>query len=348
MQRKPTSKDVANFAGCSQTTVSFVLSNRKDITISEATRKRVIEAAKALNYIPNQFAKGLKTNRSNLIGVMVPSMTHPTFQTETQAIEEYATLLGYNVIVCNVYRQPNREIEQLKLLIEKSIDGVIFTYMPSNLPLLKEIAGTVEIVVICDTSNDPVVNMVCNNGYEEGRLVAEYLLSLGHKKIACITTSFSDSFKHRERREKGIEDVLSEHGLSEFFTLQAFESNEVFSYFPHEVEIGYSAAKEIVSAQGATAIIGTNDLIALGAINYIITETNLKIPHDISICGFNDIYWGELLNPKLTTVNHNFSKRSRLAVDLLIESINQQTHTPQKILCDSRLVVRATTAPVPQ
>ena len=347
MSKNPTAKDVAALAGCSQTTVSFVLSHRKNAAISETTRRRVLDAAQQLNYIPNQFAKGLKTNRSNLIGVISPSMSHPAFQMQTQIIEEYAALLGYNVIVCNAHRNPERELLQLRLLLEKSVDGVIFTYVPSDLNLIKEIARNIEIIVFADISNKPIVNMICHYSYREGCILAEHLISLGHQHIACISTPFSTSYMHRQLRENGIKDTMQAHGLHGSLIIKHFESTRFDSIFPQEIEFGFALTKELLRSASPTAIIGTSDLLALGAVNYILTETDLKIPSDISICGFNDIYLSSLLNPKLTTVNHNFAAGCRAALDLLITNLGHPNkNEPNSILIDSKLVVRNTTGPI--
>ncbi len=340
--RKLTSKDVAKLAGCSQTTVSFVLNNKQDISISDETRQKVLEAAKELNYVPNQFAKGLKTNKSNLIGLIVPNMINPYFPSIIQKFEEYAATKGYNIITCNSHRQPERERIQHDLLIEKSVDGIIYTFTPQHPENIQNLSGRTKLIVFGEFDPDCDLNMICYDGYTEGQQLVEHLISLGHRKICYITPPFSKSFRSRERRLNGIIDKMKEYGCQDDLIVRIASSNTHMSETPFEFEIGYNLTEEVLNKTKVTAIIGMNDMIALGAMDYIFNNTKYSIPGDISLCGFDDIYLGNMFHPKLTTVNHNLTAGCQLTVDKLLDLIENSHRQSQVIKIDylSKIVVR--------
>ena len=122
--KRATSKDVAKLAGVSQTTVSFVMNNTPNVSLSEETRKKVLDAANQLQYIQNSFARGLKTSQSKLLGVFLPTMDNPYYPMLMQYIEKYTARLGYSVILCCTYRNPEREKAYLDLCEEKHMDGM--------------------------------------------------------------------------------------------------------------------------------------------------------------------------------------------------------------------------------
>ena len=129
--KRATSKDVAKLAGVSQTTVSFVMNNTPGVSLSEETKKKVLEAAKELHYIPNSFGKGLRTSQSKLLGIFLPSLNNPFYPMVMQYIENHTAKLNYNVMLCCTYRNSEREKTYLDLCIEKQVDGIIYLFTPN-------------------------------------------------------------------------------------------------------------------------------------------------------------------------------------------------------------------------
>lgn len=339
---------MAQLAGCSQTTVSFVMNNRTDIAISDETREKVLRAAEQLNYVPNQFAKGLRTNRSNLIGLIVPSMDNPYFSSITRRIEEYATGKGYSVITCNSYRQPAREREQHNLLLEKSVDGIIYTFTPRFSENIKALSRKTELVVFGERDDSLSLPQVCYDGFAAGRAMGEYLIGLGHRKIGYLSTPFSGSFLSRQNRLDGLRSAMAAHGLpQEDIVVKIDIPDSTSTDTPAEFQTGYRACRELLAeCAEVTAMVGMNDMIALGAMDQILTHTGLRIPADISLCGFDDIYLGNLYHPKLTTMNHNLSHATKLTVDTLLALIDGRANEVPPMQChESRLVVRQSTGP---
>lgn len=173
--KRATSKDVAKLAGVSQTTVSFVMNNTPNVSLSEETRKKVLDAANQLQYIPNSFARGLKTSQSKLLGVFLPTMDNPYYPMLMQYIEKYTVRLGYSVILCCTYRNPEREKAYLDLCEEKHMDGVIYLFTPNWMKRVVQLSHTIPVVLLSEKSDDIPLNTISLNGFRCG-----YLLSLIH------------------------------------------------------------------------------------------------------------------------------------------------------------------------
>ena len=170
--KRATSKDVARLAGVSQTTVSFVMNNTPGVSLSDETRRRVIEAARELQYIPNSFAKGLKTSQSRLLGVFLPSMDNPFYPMLMKYIEKYTVGLSYNVMLCCTYRNPEREKAYLDLCIEKQVDGIIYLFTPNWLKRAVQISHSIPIVLISEKSDDVPLNTISTLSWLAANLIA--------------------------------------------------------------------------------------------------------------------------------------------------------------------------------
>ncbi len=345
--KKPTSKDVAKLAGVSQSTVSFVLNNKNDVSISPETRAKVFEAAKKLNYVPNIFGKGLRTNRSMILGLMIPTITNPYYPMLTQQIEEYASNEGYNIILCNTYRNKDKEEFYLNLLLEKAVDGIIYGFTPNFSELLNKISKTVPIVIIGEKDDSVNISTVGLNSFRAGEMTVQHLIELGHKKIAFITSPLTNISLSRERRLKGIISKLKEYHLDKNLIVKAYTSEYEITDSTYEIEIGYELAIDLIKETDVTAIIGVNDMVAFGAMNAILNQ-GLKIPDDISICGFDNIYLSRLIKPKMTTIDHHITHRSKLAFDLLLKKIAGEEDSILRIEYEPKLVIRESTGPSKQ
>ena len=166
--KRATSKDVAKLAGVSQTTVSFVMNNTPNVSLSEETRKKVLDAANQLQYIPNSFARGLKTSQSKLLGVFLPTMDNPYYPMLMQYIEKYTARLGYSVILCCTYRNPEREKAYLDLCEEKHMDGVIYLFTPNWMKRVVQLSHTIPVVLLSEKSDDIPLNTISLMGFDVG------------------------------------------------------------------------------------------------------------------------------------------------------------------------------------
>lgn len=212
--KRATSKDVARLAGVSQTTVSFVMNNTPGVSLSDETRRRVIEAARELQYIPNSFAKGLKTSQSRLLGVFLPSMDNPFYPMLMKYIEKYTVGLSYNVMLCCTYRNPEREKAYLDLCIEKQVDGIIYLFTPNWLKRAVQISHSIPIVLISEKSDDVPLNTISMNGFRCGELLANHLLELGHRRLAYILSPVTSISMTRRMRLEGIQSAVEKAGAA--------------------------------------------------------------------------------------------------------------------------------------
>lgn len=342
--KRPTSRDVAKLAGVSQSTVSFVLNNRTDINISQSTRTKVLEAAKRLKYVPNTFAKGLKTNKSKLIGLLVPTITNPFYPMMTQNIEEYAASKGYNILLCNTYRKVNYEEFYLNLMFEKGVDGVIYCFTPSRTFHILEMLKKIPIVIVGEKDDNLQVNIIALNSFKAGEMVAQHLVELGHKKIAFITSPLNGLTMSRKKRLQGVVSKLKEYGLDKNLIIKFEEYEQESTDSTYEIEIGFNLTTEILKKEEVTAVIGVNDMVAFGALNAIL-HMGLRVPEDISVCGFDNIYFSRMLQPRITTVEHYTLQRSRLALDTLLEIVeNPNNPNILRVEYEPQLIVRESSA----
>lgn len=347
LMKKATSRDVAKLAGVSQTTVSFVINNTPGVSLSEETRKKVLSAVKELNYVPNSFAKSLKTNESKLIGLLVPTMINPFYPMLAQYIEKYAATRGYNVLLCCTYSQAEREDSYLDLISEKGVDGIIYTFSPHYLKHATKLSRCIPIVLMSEKSDDIHLNTISLNGFQCGVLIAQHLLELGHRSIAYIMSPVKSVSLTRERRLEGIRSTLMEFGLpSNALKVYSFETIDGYTDGSLETDAGYKLTERLIRETDVTAIIGVNDMVALGAISCLLNDRQLRVPEDISVCGFDNSYLSDMLRPKITTVDYRAQYLSKLAVDMLVDaSTTEENHGVLKLESEPRLVVRESTGP---
>ncbi|MDP4109128.1 MAG: LacI family DNA-binding transcriptional regulator [Bacillota bacterium] len=346
--KKATSRDVAKLAGVSQTTVSFILNSTPGVSFSEETRRRVHEAAKQLNYVPNSFAKGLKTNESKLIGLLVPSMVNPFYPMLTQRIENYSALKGYNVLLCCTERLPEREVDYLNLLAEKLVDGIIYTFTPHYLKNAVRLSRQIPIVLIGEKEEEISLSTLSLNGFKCGALLAQHLLELGHRSIAYVMSPVKSVSYTRQRRLDGIKSKIQEFGLPEeslkVYTARPVSSDASDGLF--EIDAGYQGAEYLLKNTDVTAIIGVNDMVAVGIVSCILNDGHYKVPDDISVCGFDNTFLSEMFRPKITTIDYCSPYLCKFAVDMLVESGVGEEGNVLKLENEPHLVVRSSTGPV--
>ncbi len=338
--KKVTMTDVARLAGVSQSTVSFVLNNEKQ-SISEDTQKRVYAAINELGFVPRKKTQNFTKPSDLIIALFIPSVSNLFYPELIKNIDIYATLKGYRLIIINTNRDIENEQYFFKLLVNMKIAGIIFGFTPTFEDINKAKLMGIPIVIIGETTQELGVDLVTLNSVKAGEIVAKHLLSLGHKHIAYISGPIESVSLSRKRRLEGLENSLSDNAN---LTLHIYENEYELENKNYEMEIGYQLIKKMFQydVQKPTAIIAANDMIAFGVIKCL-SELNLKIPDDISVCGFDNILFSGVINPLLTTVDHCTGQRSRLAIDLLDDKIKKRSNSPMQVNYEPFLVVRDST-----
>ncbi|WHH61497.1 LacI family DNA-binding transcriptional regulator [Petroclostridium sp. X23] len=356
--KKITSKDVAKLAGVSQSTVSLILNNKDNVSFSEETVRKVHAAARNLKYHVPFPLKSNERAHKKLIGVLTPTMVNPYYPLLVQSIEQQAVENGYNVLLCNTHRNHETEKEYLKLLTEELVDGIIYAFSPTFPSLIEGIATATPVVIVGEKNDTLNIDTIGLNSYKAGMIIAEHMLSLGHKKFAYISTPFDNMTLTRKQRLEGIKDKLSEHGLDKNLIVRSatIENEYERPNSIYETEIGYNLALELID-EGAdfSAVIGVNDMTAYGIIAALISR-GYKIPQQVSVCGFDNIFVSSISTPSLTTIDHCLHHRGKVAMDILLEKMNSAGQKPSlvetshssiyRIEYQPQLVVRNSTGPI--
>lgn len=323
--------DIARELGLSKMTVSRAINN--DPLVNEKTRERVLAVSRRLNYQPNHFARALVTNRSFLIGVIVPDLMHSYFAEIMHGISGYARGSNYQIVIGNSEENISREIDEVEALRWRT-DGLIIapTVPASKADVYRKMLERGTKLVLIDRTLEGVdCPMVTTDNVKVGGLATEHLISLGHKKIGHLRgTSTSTS---RERFE-GYKQALSKNDL-------VFDKKLVRDCGLMESE-GYRAMRSwIEDGDLPTAIFAVNDPAAIGAMQAM-SEAGLKIGKDIAVVGSGNIHYGDMLSVPLTTVSWSRSEMGQAAARLLIQSIeaNNGDAANQKILLSPTLIVR--------
>lgn len=343
IKRVVTSLDVARRAGVSQATVSLVLNGVQSVKISEETRRRVLQAARELDYRPNRLAAGLRTTRSRTIGVVFPSLAVGTFYGELfQAFEEVISGTGLSLLVVISHGDGGIERKLVGLLLEHRVDGLLVIPSPSrgNVPLYQQLLQTLPIVFVDRRLPGVRADYVASDHYASGEMAFEHLYQLGHRRIAFLNgpewpcSSLVD-------RLRAYETMRRKYGVG--YRKVIYTRRDVH----HQHACGYEAiSRALREGFDATAIVAGNDKLAIGALRAL-REFGLRVPDDVSVVGYSDEAMASYVTPPLTTVRHHFRETGRTAARLLLARIHESFPSdPQTILIPPELVVRGSTGPL--
>ncbi len=334
--KRITSHDVAKRAGVSQPTVSLVLSKNARARVSAETRERVLLAALELGYVPNVVARSLVRSRSYAIGVIVPDLRNPFFAEVVSGAERVASEAGYVVLLCETREIPvDRHIQAL---LERQVDGIMVDAIGAASLPEPMLRGT-NLVLIDEPPNR--WPGVASDAVGAGRLAAEHLLSLGHMRFAFIGPA-TDVHAIR-MRERGFVAALAARDIR-------IESN-MLRRVAATAAGGQAGMRALLALPDRpTAVFCSNDLVAAGALK-VCSLDGVKVPHEMSIVGCDDIELASLLVPELTTIAIPARELGARAARLLLRAMTNYETTsdtpasrPQRTIA-SRLVIRGTTAP---
>jgi len=324
-----TIRDVAERAGVSVTTVSHVINDTR--FVSEELRGRVLRAIEELNYQPSGVARSLRRKRTHTIGMIIPDNTNPFFAEVARGIEDASFELGYNVILCNSDGDLEKEMDYLGLLIEKRVDGLVFVSAGSNQATI-EMLSTQEVpVVIVDRDiSELAMDSVLTDNRRGGYQATHYLLTLGHRRIACITGP--SQLTPSAERVTGYRNALEEAGVA--------VDDLLILAGDFQSQSGHEAMRSLLTLSSPpTAVFVCNDLMAIGAL-CAAHEAGLRVPQQLSIVGFDDIALASFTTPRLTTVAQPKYEMGLLAAEMLAERIKHKDLSPRRRFLDVELIIR--------
>lgn len=345
--KKPTQFDVARRAGVSRATVSYVLNSATNgqVSISDETRHRVLDAIEELGYIPDARARALRSGDTKTLGLIMPDIRNPHFWQTAEAIAQEAREAGYNLLLSDIALKRELANEIFADLSHRRIDGLIlcggFTVATDETndplgPFLKRHLPIVEISDHYMVHYD--LDRVSSNYYLATKEAIAYLLNLNHQRIALLFGVAMPELAD-DRLQPYMESLVAA-GIS-------VEDGLVVRCGP-TMEEGYRATSELLTCQQRpTAIVAINDLLAMGAMRAI-DDAGLRIPGDISLMGFDDIPMAQYLLPRLTTVSKDITEMCRVAVRLLLARIKEPDRPHQTEDFPARLIIRESTGPAPQ
>jgi LacI family transcriptional regulator len=328
-------KQVAERAGVSISTVSHVINNTR--VVSDDVRQRVLGIIDEMHYIPSAVARSLKNDKTHTIGVLVPNSSNPYFAELIRWIEEAAFQLGYNIILCNAHGDHHKQTAYLRLLMEKRIDGLVLVASGAD----------DEQDLLLHNPSVPIVQLeralpgldadLILAGEEEGAHEAtRHLIDLGHRAIACVAGP-ADLPRTRER-VGGFQRAMREAGLAvpeEYIVHAAFTSAG-----------GYAAFEQLLAlAHPPSAVFVTSDLMALGGL-CAASQAGIRLPAQLSVVGYDDIDGADYASPPLTTVAPPKREMAHRAIEQLIGRIKGNEDPLRNTAFVSRLVVRASSAPL--
>jgi LacI family transcriptional regulator len=332
-----TIKDVAALAGISYTTVSHVINNTRPVNAE--TRRKVEAAITQLDYVPSAVARSLKGQATATIGLLVPNSLNPYFAELARGIEDECERNGYCVILCNSDDDPAKQRKYLRVLLEKRIDGLIVASATEEGGFDDGIAPLRIPLVLVDRELDGVVaDRVWVDHEQGGYLATQHLLSLGHRRIACISGPLRT--RVAALRVQGYRRAMAEAAI------------EVPDTWLEESDFtspgGYQAASRLLESVRPSAIFASNDLLGIGALRAA-AERGLRVPQALSVIGFDDIQMSRYVYPALSTVGQSILQLGELAAQLLlqrIESLAPAAPEP-RILAPQLLLRESTQAPGP-
>ncbi|NLC42506.1 MAG: LacI family transcriptional regulator [Erysipelothrix sp.] len=329
---KITMKDIAKQANVSIATVSLVL-NHKPGRVSDEMREKILRLAKEMNYVPNQMAKQLVTQKSNAIGIIVPDLENYFFASLVSRLQNEMRKRNIFVLIVTSGDEIEEDIKGIDLLISRGVDLLILTvsnHAHNNtqryLQKLQHLpVPAIMVDRIIEEYQGPKIQF---NDFDGMIKLTNYVISQNHKKIAFINGD--RKMARTAGRTQGFLSAMKDANLN-VSQDDIYDGN--YSY-----ESGYDFFDEIYDQNRYTSIIAANDMMAYGLMKRAF-ERELHIPEDISICGYDNVKFSEMLNPTLTTVNQNLDDLIK-EILILIEKLLKDRHYTESIVLDTELMVR--------
>lgn len=314
-----TLQDVAEKAGVSPATVSRVV--RGEGKVGDKCRAHVKKIIDKMGYRPNTNARALASNKTEIVGIIVPNISSPFFGTLAIGAEEAATKAKYKVLMGNSHNEPKTEQELIDSFLEQGCQNIILhSKFTDDATLIKWASQIKGLVIINRFVPEIASRCIWLDNVSGGRQMTEHLVNKGHEKFAFITSHLQMS--DPEDRLVGINQSLTRAGID------LPESN--ITYNNAGMEAGEDGVYDLLD-RGIefTALLCFNDSVAIGAINALF-ERGLDVPKDVSIVGFDDIIIAKFCRPKLTTMNYPIEKMAIYATNLSMDLTNNEEQEENK------------------
>lgn len=324
-------KEVAEAVGVSINTVSRALNGKPEI--SPETKAKILRATAQLGYKPNRLARGLRSNKTGIIGVIVADIANPYFSMLVKGIVKATQAHDYSIVLQSTDENYDREEEAIQVLLAAHVDGMLIAPTQKGIETIEELSESrVPFVLMSRYFTELETDYVIMDDLQGGFLATEYLLKQGHERIAMVNGPLHIS-SARERFE-GYKKALSEHGLEVDASLVVCGALTM--------DDGCRAARQLLRNSPPSAIFAFSDFVAFGVMRAL-RERGLRVPTDGAVVGFDDILFSSCLETPLTTVGGQTEMVGHEAAELLIRKLSGKGATePGQIRLPVQLVVRAT------
>jgi len=329
-----TSRDVAREAGVSRSAVSRAFT--EGASVSERTRQRVLAAAWKLGYSPNALARGLITQRSNMVGLVMADITNPFYAKVLESFSEKLQSVGQRVLLFSIAKV--HDIDQaLPALLQYQVDGVIITSAVLSSAMAETCAKTGKPVILFNRYvRETTTSAVCTDNVAAGRRVADLLLDAGHRRCAFIAGTANTSTSND--RQRGFLDRLAARGAPP----------PLVDRGDYRYGGGFAAAERLFTRDDPPdAVFCANDVMAMGAMDLIRRVRGLRVPDDVSVIGFDGIAASGWPSFDLTTMEQQVERMTDEAMEILMARIADPALPPETRFVPARLVAR-TSARLPR
>ncbi|WP_350278357.1 LacI family DNA-binding transcriptional regulator [Kribbella sp. HUAS MG21] len=344
MPRKPadgpkrvTMTDVARRAGVSQPTVSFVLNDRRDVAVAEETRRRVLEAAAELDFVPNRAAQLLRSNKSFTVGVVTSGIvSQPYAGLIVLGLQQVVQPAGYVTMVVDTTDDPEQGDAAVANLVGQGVAAIVYASLsPKPLHRSPRLDGIRTIFVNCWPEEGHADTILLADEYAGGRRAAASVFERGHREVAFLGGMRND-YACKERR-RGFDDAARAAGLR--------PADLVHRYGNYQIGSGYDLATEVVLEHRPTALVCGNDRMAIGAI-LALHALGLDCPDDVSVVGFDDQPdVADQVRPGLTTAALPHLMLGRRAGELVLAAPDD---APERVIVDCELIERESVGDPPR
>jgi LacI family transcriptional regulator len=320
--------DIAKMANVSKATVSYVINNKKGVSLD--VRKKIQRIIKESNYKPNTMARALAGKHTNSVGLIIPDISDMFYANIIRGVEKASGKFGYFLNLFTTHANPEKEHEVFDFFTSSMADGVIvMTYFVGKEVTRKLRQRKIPFVFLDFPYDDDIYSVSVDN-FEGGFKATNYLISLGHKKIAFLHGP--EAARDSKARYRGYLKALEEHNIP-------FDKDLVLKG-DFLRQSGFKAAKKLIeNKKMPTALFAANDQMALGAMSALKKE-GYRIPEDISIIGFDNTEASSFSKPTLTTIMQPIFEMGSLAAKTLISLINGKTPEKKRYLLKTRLIER--------
>lgn len=327
----------------------MILSGRADVSFSADTVRKVRETAEALGYAPTAKKRPSLFDRKTVL-IVCPNVLNPYYSTIVQAIQQAAADRDCDTLVYTTYRDAENEIRILNAVSGSDLAGVVFTMMPQSTELVERVNRLVPIVVIGDRNTSLNVDTVEMNNYSAGAIIAHYMIGLGHKHIAYISTTLNEANSARVRRLEGVRDTYRDECPEGSVSVRSREvtPKEERDNISIEHAVGFELTRKCLGERRrVTAFVAVNDMVAYGVLDALVRE-GYRVPEDFSLCGFDNVTSSGYQRIQLTSVENYTFNHGKSAFNLLLERIegglnNREDQPINRVEYRSRLIVRGST-----